>query len=228
MRRRPPEPSTSTHGAGRADAEAACPCARSALPVVRDLATSRLRIAMLAPPWIPIPAPGYGGIEAVVEVLCDRLVAPAITLPCSRRRARARPPRSMRCSHGRSPRPWAKPSRKPTTSRASSPRSTTQPEPDGRSMWSTTTADSLRWRWPTACGRRWSIPSTVPSPEETRAFYEHHAHKALIVGLSRSQLALGPPAWPTRFASRIRSTWTVAIGLRQERLPPVDRPDGGG
>jgi glycosyltransferase involved in cell wall biosynthesis len=29
---------------------------------------------MLAPPWIPIPAPGYGGIEAVVEVLTGELV----------------------------------------------------------------------------------------------------------------------------------------------------------
>jgi glycosyltransferase involved in cell wall biosynthesis len=30
---------------------------------------------MLAPPWIPVPAPGYGGIEQVVEQLCARLVA---------------------------------------------------------------------------------------------------------------------------------------------------------
>ena len=32
-----------------------------------------LRIAMLAPPWIPIPAPAYGGIEEVVRLLCDGL-----------------------------------------------------------------------------------------------------------------------------------------------------------
>src|SRR4249920_3232345 len=43
-------------------------------PRTREIA-SRMRIAMLAPPWIPVPAPGYGGIEAVVEVLCNRLVA---------------------------------------------------------------------------------------------------------------------------------------------------------
>ncbi|MCW3046938.1 MAG: glycosyltransferase family 4 protein [Solirubrobacterales bacterium] len=30
---------------------------------------------MLAPPWIPVPAPGYGGIEEVVRLLCDGLVA---------------------------------------------------------------------------------------------------------------------------------------------------------
>lgn len=34
----------------------------------------RLRIAMLAPPWIPVPPPGYGGIESVVALLTDGLV----------------------------------------------------------------------------------------------------------------------------------------------------------
>jgi len=33
-----------------------------------------LRIAMLAPPWIPVPAPAYGGIEEVVRLLCDGLL----------------------------------------------------------------------------------------------------------------------------------------------------------
>ncbi|HYB26192.1 MAG TPA: glycosyltransferase family 4 protein [Solirubrobacteraceae bacterium] len=37
--------------------------------------TGRFRIAMLAPPWIPVPPNGYGGIEAVVELLCERLVS---------------------------------------------------------------------------------------------------------------------------------------------------------
>jgi glycosyltransferase involved in cell wall biosynthesis len=32
-----------------------------------------VRIAMLAPPWIPVPAPAYGGIEEVVRLLCDGL-----------------------------------------------------------------------------------------------------------------------------------------------------------
>jgi glycosyltransferase involved in cell wall biosynthesis len=44
----------------------------------RERATSpggpRLHIAMLAPPWIPIPPHGYGGIESVVALLCDALV----------------------------------------------------------------------------------------------------------------------------------------------------------
>src|SRR4051794_25432336 len=29
---------------------------------------------MLAPPWIPVPAPAYGGIEEVVRLLCEGLV----------------------------------------------------------------------------------------------------------------------------------------------------------
>ena len=33
-----------------------------------------MAIAMLAPPWIPIPPPGYGGIESVIALLCDGLV----------------------------------------------------------------------------------------------------------------------------------------------------------
>src|SRR5688500_11646084 len=32
-----------------------------------------MRIAMLAPPWIPVPAPAYGGIEEVVRLLCEGL-----------------------------------------------------------------------------------------------------------------------------------------------------------
>jgi glycosyltransferase involved in cell wall biosynthesis len=37
--------------------------------------SERLRVAMLAPPWIPVPAPGYGGIEEVVRLLCGGLAA---------------------------------------------------------------------------------------------------------------------------------------------------------
>jgi glycosyltransferase involved in cell wall biosynthesis len=37
--------------------------------------TGHLRIAVLAPPWIPVQPDGYGGIEAVVELLCEALVS---------------------------------------------------------------------------------------------------------------------------------------------------------
>jgi glycosyltransferase involved in cell wall biosynthesis len=42
--------------------------------VPREQNERLLRIAMLAPPWIPIPPPGYGGIEYVLALLCDALV----------------------------------------------------------------------------------------------------------------------------------------------------------
>jgi glycosyltransferase involved in cell wall biosynthesis len=33
------------------------------------------RVGVLAPPWVPLPPPAYGGIEAVVALLCERLAA---------------------------------------------------------------------------------------------------------------------------------------------------------
>ena len=55
-----------------------------------------LRIGVLAPPWIAVPPPGYGGIEAVVALLCEALVGHghAVTLfaaPGSRSAARVYP-----------------------------------------------------------------------------------------------------------------------------------------
>jgi glycosyltransferase involved in cell wall biosynthesis len=41
---------------------------------VEPTSDPRLRIAMLAPPWIPVPPPGYGGIEFVLELLVPALV----------------------------------------------------------------------------------------------------------------------------------------------------------
>jgi hypothetical protein len=43
-----------------------------------------LRVAVVAPPWIPVPPSGYGGIEAVVELLCEAWNAPErLLLPVS-------------------------------------------------------------------------------------------------------------------------------------------------
>ncbi len=38
------------------------------------LASGPLRVARLAPPWISVPAPGYGGVESVVSALTEALV----------------------------------------------------------------------------------------------------------------------------------------------------------
>jgi glycosyltransferase involved in cell wall biosynthesis len=149
---------------------------------------------MLAPPWIPIPAPGYGGVEAVVEVLCERLVAanhhvalfaaPGTRSPAEVHEVLATPfPEAM----GRA-----------------------LPEADHVARVFAEIDHAARARQPfdvvhdhsgfvaLAMADRLGTPlvHTIHGPltEETGAFYEHHAHKALIVGLSPSQLALGPPA----------------------------------
>ena len=46
---------------------------------------ARLRIAMLAPPWISVPALGYGGVESVVSTLTEALVQRGhdVTLFCA-------------------------------------------------------------------------------------------------------------------------------------------------
>ena len=40
----------------------------------RSRRRSGLRVALLAPPWIPVPPPGYGGIELVIAELAGGLV----------------------------------------------------------------------------------------------------------------------------------------------------------
>jgi glycosyltransferase involved in cell wall biosynthesis len=71
-------------GRGRRDAATAPPSERP------------LRIALLAPPWLPVPPTGYGGIETVVALLADALVerghdVTLLAAPGSRGRARVLP-----------------------------------------------------------------------------------------------------------------------------------------
>lgn len=42
--------------------------------MLEDLGRSPLRIAVVAPPWFPVPPSGYGGIEAMVHALVEGLV----------------------------------------------------------------------------------------------------------------------------------------------------------
>ncbi len=55
--------------------EGAVVIATHSSPIVRDaIGLTRLRIALLAPPWIPVPPRGYGGVESVVSLLAEGLV----------------------------------------------------------------------------------------------------------------------------------------------------------
>ena len=54
-------------------------------PPGEGAAGAPLSIAMLAPPWICVPPPGYGGVEEVVSVLTEALVRGGhlVTLFCA-------------------------------------------------------------------------------------------------------------------------------------------------
>src|SRR6266536_831334 len=42
-------------------------------PVLENLSRPPLRIAIVAPPWFPVPPGGYGGIESMVHTLVEGL-----------------------------------------------------------------------------------------------------------------------------------------------------------
>jgi glycosyltransferase involved in cell wall biosynthesis len=167
---------------------------RSSHPGARVDNGRPLRIAMLAPPWIAIPPPGYGGIETVVDVLCDELVRVGhdVTLfaaPGSRSSGTVHP----LLSHA-------------------------HPEAIGDAMYESDHVASafaavdqaLRAGRPfdvvhdhsgftaLAMADRLSTPMvhTLHGPfiEKTTPFYEAHGHKAEIVAISRSQRRAAPPA----------------------------------
>jgi glycosyltransferase involved in cell wall biosynthesis len=151
-----------------------------------------LRIAMLAPPWIPVPPPGYGGIEAVVDLVARELVRRGheVTLfaaPGSRSKAevvelldRPHPDEIERALYevdhvarafamiddaGRSGRPY-------------------DVLHDHCGFTAFAMADRL------------SVPvvHTLHGPftPETAAFYAHHASRADVVAISHAQLAQAP------------------------------------
>ncbi|MHB8659898.1 MAG: glycosyltransferase family 4 protein [Solirubrobacteraceae bacterium] len=152
-----------------------------------------LRIAMLAPPWISVPAPGYGGVESVVSSLTEALVRRGheVTLFCA--------PGSV--------------------SRANVVTLLGQSHPDEieRSLYEVDHVGQAFDALDSAaddgdgfdvvhdhCGftglamaNRIDTPlvHTLHGPftPETAAFYARHGHKAALVGISRAQLASAPP-----------------------------------
>ncbi|HME04429.1 MAG TPA: glycosyltransferase family 4 protein [Solirubrobacteraceae bacterium] len=146
---------------------------------------------MLAPPWISVPPPGYGGVESVVGVLTEALVrrGHAVTLFCapgSRSSARVVP--MLQASH---------------------------PEAIERSLYE---ADHVARAFEEIdvaaydarfdvvhdhCGfTALAMADRLDTPfvhtlhgqftASTAAFYTRHGHKAALVGISRAQLASAP------------------------------------
>jgi glycosyltransferase involved in cell wall biosynthesis len=150
-----------------------------------------LRIAMLAPPWIPVPAPGYGGVESVVSALTEELVERGheVTLFCAPgSRSAARVVTLLDHAH---------------------------PDEIERSLYEVdhvARAFELIDRAPQ--GRRYDVvhdhcgftalamADRIDTPmlhtlhgnftASTAAFYARHGHKATVVGISRAQLAYAP------------------------------------
>lgn len=201
--------------------------ARSGRRVLRLLAETEprveaLRVAVLAPPWIPVPPVGYGGIEAVVDVLCTSLVARGhdVTL-------------------------FAAPGSR-SSARVINPLAVAHPDEIGSSLCE---SDHVSYVWDQidlaaqrgqpfdvvhdhsgftalAMAGRLSAPvvHTLHGPftEKTIATYQRHGHKATLVAISRSQATSAPAGlriaavvpnpivvddWPLRVAKQDYLLW---------------------
>jgi glycosyltransferase involved in cell wall biosynthesis len=150
-----------------------------------------LRIAMLAPPWIPVASPGCGGVEAVVSTLTEALVGRGhdVTLFCA--------PGSV--------------------SRANVVSLLERAHPDEieRSLYESDHVAAAFDSIDDACAGRFDVvhdhcdftalamANRIDTPllhtlhhaftPETSAFYARHGHKAALVGISQAQLAQAPP-----------------------------------
>jgi glycosyltransferase involved in cell wall biosynthesis len=151
-----------------------------------------LRIAMLAPPWIPVPSPGYGGVESVVSTLTEALVGRGHDV-------------TLFCAPG-------------SASRATVVNLLDQPHPDeieralyevdhvGQAFDLIDAADTAA-RFDVVHDHSGftglAMANRIETPllhtlhgaftPETAAFYARHGHKAALVGISRAQLADAPP-----------------------------------
>jgi glycosyltransferase involved in cell wall biosynthesis len=169
------------------------PSAISRLPTLPRVERRALCIAVLAPPWIPVPPPGYGGIEAVVALVCEELVARGhdVTL-------------------------FAAPGSR-SAARVHSPLQGTHADQIGLSLYE---ADHVGAAYDAvdhaategrpfdvvhdhsgftavAMAHRLSVPVVhtlhAPFNDETRPFYARHGHKARLVAISRYELEHAPP-----------------------------------
>jgi glycosyltransferase involved in cell wall biosynthesis len=191
-----------------------------------------LRIAMLAPPWIPVPPPAYGGVEAVVAPLCDALVerhhhVELFCAPGSSSSATVRP--QLAAAHpGRIGASLFESDHVARTFAAidaamigAAPFDVVH---DHCGFTSLAMADRLDT----------PVVHTVHGPfdDDARAFYSHHARKGTIVCISRAQARTAPPGvrigavipnpidvnvWPS---AAIKGDYLLWIG----RMSPIKGP----
>jgi glycosyltransferase involved in cell wall biosynthesis len=160
-------------------------------PAAADAPDVPLRIAMLAPPWIPVRSAGYGGVESVVSTLTEALVGRGhdVTLFCA--------PGSTSRAHVVSLLGRAYPDELE--------RSLYESDHVGRAFDRIDDADAGRFDViHDHCGfTGLAMANRIDTPllhtlhgaftAETSAFYARHGHKAALVGISQAQLACAPP-----------------------------------
>ena len=159
-----------------------------------------LRIAMLAPPWISIPPPGYGGVESVVDALTDALVARGhdVTLLLRSRFGLGR--------QGRNRAPRAPPRRDRAVDAT---RSTTSP---GRSTRSTSPLADARFDVVhDHCGFTGARDGR-PNRHSSRAHAARPLH-ARYGGFLRSSRAQGGAGGHKSRAARLGPPWSGAVRL---------------
>jgi glycosyltransferase involved in cell wall biosynthesis len=148
-----------------------------------------MRVAMLAPPWITVPPPGYGGIEQVIALLTDQLSARGndVTL-------------------------FAAPGTR-SDAQVLSPLEDTHPDEIQMALYEVDHVASAFARMEESdppfdllhdhCGfAAFAFADRIDTPvlhtlhgpftEETFAFYSRHAHKASVVALSQYQADQAP------------------------------------
>jgi glycosyltransferase involved in cell wall biosynthesis len=172
---------------------------------------------MLAPPWIPVPPPGYGGIELVVSILCDALVRRGVRVtlfaaPGSRSTAsvhevlpEAHPGEIERCLH-----------EVDHVACALAAVEEAAVAGDGYDVVHDHCGFTL-----VAMADRVPVPvvHTLHGPftTETSGFYARHGHKAHLVGISRAQVAEAPPG--LRIVGRVPNPIDVhnwPVGTRKD------------
>jgi glycosyltransferase involved in cell wall biosynthesis len=151
---------------------------------------------MLAPPWISVPPPGYGGVESVVSTLTEALVRQghSVTLFCAPGSAsgakvvtlldRAHPDEIERSLYE-----VDHVVRALDRIQAAVHRDRFDVVHDHCGFTTLALADRIET----------PVVHTLHGPftDSTAAFYARHGHKAALVGISQAQLALAPPGLAT-------------------------------
>ncbi len=175
------------------------------------------RIAVLAPPWITVPPSGYGGIETVVALLCDELVARGheVTLFAA--------PGSRSAAAVRAPLEQAHPDQIGSSLHESDHVGAVYDAVD-RAAAQGGAFDVVHDHsgfTAVAMAHRVSVPVVhtlhTPFNAQTRPFYERHGHKVRLVAISRFQLEHAPRG--------VRVADVVANPIRVEDWPFREEKD---